>query len=299
MTKPLRLVGDISGTLPWQEGQWAGLDWAAVMHRGFRRARQEDRLVVVPLVLSPVPLLLLAVADGLGGSADGAAAAEIAVQGLADRFLEALAEQPTPPDTPPDTRSSHTALVLAFGRLDAAIRAAAADQEPGATTLVAVLATARELVHAGAGDSRFYHLPAQGRAYRTRDHSMARIYVDGGRIANEEEAPAQLRNTLFSTLGGPDPTLVIEPNWGGKEADGTDQASPALRGIAAGDLLMLCSDGLWGEVEPARFDAILAEEAGAPLRQIGERLVAAALAAGGRDNIAVILARPAPMGSPP
>ena len=261
-------------------GRCGTFDWAFVLDVGLQRPTNEDALLVEPLAWpdDEEPLLLVAVADGLGGEGHGGTASALAIDAL-KALAEAWRARPAKPDWP----SIHADLVEAILGADRHIRDAAmtAGHRPGATTLVAAVIGAEAGLHVYGGDSRLYAFGAEGELlYRTADQSLARIYQEAGRPTKG----LHLRNTLFSVLGGREGRLSLEP-------DATPgEALPAARLLPAACAFLLCSDGLWDVVPEDRLGpfAIAAEVLA---MDAAERLADEALAAGGPDNIAVVLIR--------
>jgi protein phosphatase len=144
----------------------------------------------------------------------------------------------------------------------------------GSTLTLAVVEGDRATV-AHVGDSRAY-LWRRGRLRQlTEDHSVPGALLKQGRISPEEARDHPHRHILYRCLGL-QPKLEID-------------LYPAFP-IEPGDVLLLCSDGLWDMVYPdERLAGYLASEAGPPA--ICRRLVDAANEAGGEDNVTVLLAR--------
>src|SRR4029077_16761049 len=114
------------------------------------------------------------------------------------------------------------------------------------TTLVACIVQSGYAYWSFIGDSRLY-LIREGRvAARTRDHSMIQQLVDAGRIREEAVAVHPERNKLLRCLGGQHLPLA-----GGQPLPRPEAAASAR--LAKGDLLLLCSDGLWGPLSPRRL----------------------------------------------
>lgn len=265
------------------QGHWAGYDWAWGIDTGKQRPRNEDALELCELGFADGARgLLLAVADGLGGGANGDRASQRAVAEIA--ALAAAWQSAPAPDWP----AAYDALAAAFTRADAAIRdeAGTARVRTGATTLVAALVLGSRVLHLHVGDSRLYVFGPGGAAYRTRDQTMAQVYLDAGRIASEAEATPRQRNTLFSVLGGDRPTVSIEPAWAAAEK--ADQ--PALCPLAPGQTLLLCTDGLWGQMPPDTLRDVCADPS-RDLPAIRATLFDMVYAAEAPDNIAMILVR--------
>ena len=130
----------------------------------------------------------------------------------------------------------------------------------------------RQLFLAHVGDSRAYWL-VDGELQRlTKDHSLVQRLQDEGKLTSEEAANFQFRNILMRALGQDEELLV--------DVDS--------RVLPSSGKLLLCSDGLCGEVSDAEILRIM-NQALSP-DQIADQLIAAALEAGGWDNISAIVA---------
>lgn len=145
----------------------------------------------------------------------------------------------------------------------------------GGTTLTGIIATVHDGVPywlvLNVGDSRVYRRTAGELGQVSVDHSLVQEMVAGGMIDAEEARHHPERNIVTRAIG-------------------TDEEPVAdfwLVPAVVGDRYLVCSDGLTGEVEPA----VLAELAGRDLspQAVADRMVAAALAGGGRDNITVVV----------
>jgi serine/threonine protein phosphatase PrpC len=112
------------------------------------------------------------------------------------------------------------------------------------------------------GDSRVYHLRGGKVVDRTRDHSHVELLLRAGRITERQAQGHPMRNYVECCIGG-DPMLP-------------EMTLSGRRALQAGDLLMLCSDGLWSGV-PDEQIATLSAPGGRPLREqllaLGEQAV--------------------------
>jgi protein phosphatase len=124
------------------------------------------------------------------------------------------------------------------------------------------------------GDSRLYRMRGARLEQLSRDHSYVQALVDAGELAAEAVATHPQRHVRAQCLGGATPDGIEV------EAE-TIPAEP-------GDRLLLCTDGLTGELADARIEGLLAAEPDD--RRAAQALVDAALAAGGHDNVTVIVA---------
>jgi PPM family protein phosphatase len=142
------------------------------------------------------------------------------------------------------------------------------------TTVTLAYCLGGELFVAHVGDSRCY-LFREGALHQvTHDHTLVAELVSRGHLAPEQAAGHQLRHVITNVVGGNEPGVRAELH---------------KVGLEAGDCVLLCSDGLSGELNDEQIAAVLAQEAD-PQRAC-QRLVAEAEAHGGRDNITVIVAR--------
>jgi len=228
-------------------------------HRGGRQ-RNEDRVGH----WATGAAVLMAVADGMGGHPHGDRAAESVLQTLSELFL-----RQAQPELPLPGSFLHRAFREAHRRLhEEALEWAL--EENHRTTLVACLVQKGLLWWAHSGDSRLYLMRSGELVLRTRDHSFAELNeaLNHGETS-QEDVPA---NILFSCLGSTNRPLI-------------DRGGPWS--LAAGDRLLLCSDGLWGPLSDLR---VLQGIGNGPLAQAVPALVERALAAGGShaDNVTVL-----------
>lgn len=169
--------------------------------------------------------LLMVVADGMGGHHYGEVAAQFAVQTLADAFQREARTQLTDPF-----------LFLQQGMLNAhaAILDYAAQHnlpDSPRTTCVACVVQDNVAYWAHAGDSRLFHMREGKLIAQTKDHSRIRLLLEEGLITPAAAALHPDRNKIYSCLGSPN-TPDID----------FSRKTPLLEG----DILLLCSDGLWG-----------------------------------------------------
>ena len=141
------------------------------------------------------------------------------------------------------------------------------------TTLTALILKQDEGILAHVGDSRCYRLREGVFEQLSRDHTLVARLVEQGIITPEQARYHPQRNVIRQAVGVADPSEPLEP----------DIETFALQ---AGDLYLLCSDGLTDMVDDAEIEAILRDE---PPTRAAWRLVDRALANGGRDNVTVVL----------
>jgi PPM family protein phosphatase len=226
----------------------------ATTDTGRQRRANEDSL----LARSP----LFVVADGMGGAQAGEVASKIAV----DVFEQGLGDTTEP-------ESDLAARVSAANARIHELSHTNAEQAGMGTTLTAVYVASEEVAIAHVGDSRAYRLRAGELSRLTDDHSLVDELMRQGKITPEEAIDHPQRSVITRALG-PEPAVEV------------DTRSYAAR---AGDVYLLCSDGLTTMLAEERLSEILRSSSG--LRDAGEALIAAANEAGGRDNITVVLFR--------
>lgn len=213
-------------------------------------------------------VLILAVADGIGGSAGGDRASALAVRSLRATMRE----------NPPLPRSdAGTTLRKACTRAQAELRREAAldpARSDMGTTLTAALVAWPILTIAHAGDSRCYRFRDSRLQCLTRDHTWGRVLLERGVLDPKELLKSRWRHVLVNFVGA-----------GRAEAD-PDIGRYELR---ANDAVLLCTDGLTEALPEETIAAALREEpsAGATCR----RLMLAVRRAGGRDDATVVVAR--------
>jgi serine/threonine protein phosphatase PrpC len=143
------------------------------------------------------------------------------------------------------------------------------------TTLTALILKQDEGILAHVGDSRCYRLREGVFEPLSRDHTLVARLVEQGILTPEQAKYHPQRNVIRQAVGVADPSEPLEPDI---------ETFP----LQAGDLYLLCSDGLTDMVDDAEIEAVLREE---PPTRAAWRLVDRALANGGRDNITVVLVR--------
>ncbi len=203
---------------------------------------------------------LLVVADGMGGHPCG----EVASQVAANAVAQSAGDVRTPLGEALAT--AHATVVQAAGDGRGA---------PGmGTTCVACRLGADGLEVAWVGDSRAYRLRAGAFEALTRDHTEVGLLLEQGALTPQQAASHPGGHMLARALG----IGALERNEVG------ERTLPA----APGDRLLLCSDGLTGEVDDARIEALLA--AHPDDQEAADALMRAALDAGGRDNVTLVVA---------
>lgn len=245
-----------------------GLECEHRTHVGLVRHHNEDYLVCFP------DLGVMVLGDGMGGHQAGEIAARIAVEAAAEALLPVQEE-----DSADDLES-----LLQVGRAaELANRAvfAAVEREPAlqgmGTTLVAAMFREERVYFSHVGDSRLYRLRNGSLQCLTRDHSLVQEVLDNGLFGSRAEVQAAgIGDNILTRCIGLDPNVEVDLG----DAD-----------VREGDIFLACSDGLCGRVSDQTIRHVMV--ASPTLKEMASDLVDVALQAGGRDNISVILARPA------
>ena len=224
-----------------------------------------------------------AVADGMGGMAAGEVASEIAIQ----TWLQAAAAWSAGVDAATVaalSASQQEQLVKEWAaRANAAVvRAMNERGARGGCTLDAGLVIENRLALAHVGDGRFYLLRGGQYELLSRDHSLVMSLLLQGQIAFDEIRTHAQRNQVTRSLGErhPQPDYFIDTLQVQKQA-------PTLE-LQRGDILLLCSDGLW---EPVIESEMLAAIGAGDLNGAARRLLKLALERGAPDNATLVLLR--------
>jgi len=168
--------------------------------------------------------LLLVVADGMGGHAGGEIAAQIAVRLFIERF-----QQEAKPILKNPLKFLQDTMVRAHSALGSYANQFSMLETPR-TTCVACIVQAGHAYWCHVGDSRLYLFRQGGLIGSTKDHSKVQYLVDQGIIGADEVVSHPDRNKIFSCLGGlVDPVIDLS------------RRTP----LRNGDVLVLCTDGLW------------------------------------------------------
>ncbi|MBD1391168.1 serine/threonine-protein phosphatase [Neiella sp. HB171785] len=242
------------GLVHWQS-TGGDLDIIGVSHQGLRRGNNEDNFAAA------ADQGIVLVADGIGGNNAGEMAAAIAIQ----QIYRALNEQ----------NGGADAIAGAHQHICYHAQHNVRLKNMGATVVSAALQASQFTVH-WLGDSRAYLLPHDQTQLTqlTTDHTLSEQLRQQGQPLNDA-ASRQYSHVLTTALGAsqfqPDHIEQVSHRW------------------QPGDLLLLCSDGLSDMVSRNQMATLLLT---APsLRLAVERLLSAALAAGGHDNVTIVVAR--------
>ena len=251
---------------------------------GQMREHNEDAFVVADLTRGNATLQpevrshaigdrgsLFMVADGMGGAAAGEIASAMAIEAVLRELSEALASGEAPTED-----AFATAIKRATATANAEIHAFALEHPEfrGMGTTATVAGVLGDTVYvAQVGDSRAYLVRGGVAQQITKDQSLMQKLVEAGELTPEEAEQSERRNIILQALG-PEPAIKV------------DLTSQQLR---RGDVLVLCSDGLSGQVKTEDIGRVVTEEP--DLVAACKRLIDLANQAGGPDNITVIAAR--------
>ena len=227
---------------------------AGLTDTGRKRRQNEDAFVCEPP--------LFAIADGMGGAQAGEVASRLAAAAIEEGASAIAGEE----GVATVVRAANTRI---FERAvhDPAVAGM------GTTATVAVVdEDAGRLVLAHVGDSRAYLYRAGSLEQLTTDHSLVGELVRSGRLTEAEAAVHPHRSVITRALG----------------TDAEVEVDTLTVDVVPGDLVLLCSDGLSAMVRDEEIARVLEATGGAP-REAAEALVAAANAAGGEDNVTVVL----------
>jgi len=213
--------------------------------------------------------LLLVVADGMGGHLGGEIAAQIAVRLFIERFQQ---------EAKPILRNPLKFMQETLLRAHAALASYASQfsmLETPRTTCVAAVVQGNHAYWAHVGDSRLYLLRQGKLIGATKDHSKVQYLVDQGIIAPQDVPTHPDRNKIFSCLGGAaEPVIDLS------------KRTP----LANGDILILCSDGLWSVYPVREMSTMLTST---PILTTAPQIMREAEERGGAegDNLSAIIVR--------
>jgi serine/threonine protein phosphatase PrpC len=239
---------------------------------GMKRTHNEDNFSIIE------ESGLYIVADGMGGHASGEIASKMAVDAMREFFaLTANDPERTWPYKMDRSKGYEenrlvTAIKLANLRIFESAQRDARQRGMG-TTIVALFAVEDGVYLAHVGDSRVYRLRDDKLDQLTEDHSLLNDYIKMKRLTAEEIANFPHKNVIVRALGMKD----------------TVKVDTRLEQPRAGDLYLLCSDGLSGPVTDIDMRAILTGSG--DLKTAASRLITKANENGGPDNVTVVIAR--------
>jgi PPM family protein phosphatase len=215
---------------------------------------------------------LVVLADGMGGHNAGEVASDMAVRSTVESLLRDFAAIDELDDT-----SAESLLVSAIERANERVFSEACSHtryRGMGTTIVAALWHRARVSIAHVGDSRAYCVRAGKLGLLTRDHTVVQARVERGLITLEQARTAPDRNVLTRAVGT-EAAVVVDVT---------------THDVLAQDAYLLCSDGMHDMLSDCAIEEILAD-VHAPASSAARALVRQANAAGGLDNVSVIVAR--------
>jgi len=242
---------------------------------GRQREKNEDAIFIhtsnIAAASVTLPFGIYVVADGMGGHKKGEVASELAARSMGEYLISRLYTPLFGPEPHPPNESLQEIMKAGIAHAHHIVTRMASN---GGTTLTAVLVIGTQMTVAHVGDSRAYGVYFDGRMQLlTRDHSLVKRLEELGQISAEEAAIHPQKSMLYRALGQGD---VPEPDL-------------FTSSLPQPGYLLICSDGLWGVVSEDNMFKIISD-APSPQRAC-QNLIDAANAAGGPDNISVILVR--------
>jgi serine/threonine protein phosphatase PrpC len=214
------------------------------------------------------PIGLFIVADGMGGHANGQEASRVAIQTMSDIIVPVIMRGTEGDDDFLQLlkEGAHRANLTLYQRNRQLPRMMG-------TTLTAAIVAANTAYVVNVGDSRTY-IYREGAQLTpiTRDHSIVARMVESGAITREEVYTHPKRNQIYRCLG----------------EKASVEADTFVEELHYGDVLLLCSDGLWEMVRDEDIQKIIESSAAHPA-QTSSMLVQAALDRGGADNVSVVV----------
>jgi protein phosphatase len=207
---------------------------------------------------------LYVLADGMGGHQKGEVASAITTETINAEYYASTIPVPR---SNPEQAIAET-LTQAIEKANYDVMDAT---QGGGTTVVAAVLHGASLVSMNVGDSRAYLLRDNELRLLSKDHSLVSRLVEMGKISDEEALTHPRRNVLYQALG-----------------QGSDvEIHTVIEKLKVDDIIILCSDGLWGEVSDPAIKEIL-HSASSPLLA-AKQLIDLANESGGADNITTIV----------
>lgn len=210
------------------------IEAATGQHIGDRK-EQQDRTALFAAPKAP-GYMMAVLADGMGGLAGGALAAEQVIR-TAQQIFERFSPLTDDVETILNTIGSEAHTVIKLSGMSS-------EKQPHSTMVVLILTPERSAVWAHVGDSRLYRFDGPNFAERTIDHSYVEKMINEGRLAREDAKDHRLSNLLVNVLGTATSDLFVTIN--------------RRDGLRPGDSFLLCSDGLWHYFSDAELGAAIA-----------------------------------------
>ncbi len=210
------------------------------------------------------------VADGMGGQAAGETASRMATEVVPRELRDKISSSKSVEEIKAAVRKAVVQAneeIMEEGQRDRDLR------NMGTTVVLAVWLRDNQLFIAGVGDSRAYVVRGGAIEQLTTDHSLAQALVEAKTISPEEAREHRFRNVLWKYLGtkevGEGPEVKVVP-------------------IRAGDMFLMCTDGLSGPVPDDQMLAAMQEHTADP-QVCADALCQLALDNGSRDNVSCVV----------
>lgn len=232
---------------------------------GRKRQLNQDYVFSSAKPLGNMPNLFI-VADGMGGHNAGDYASKCTTETVVNEIQNSFEKNPT------------IIIKKAIKTANAKIRKEASENENlfgMGTTLVIATIIGKYLQVSNIGDSRLYLLNKDGLRQVTEDHSLVEEMIRLGGLSREDARLHPDKNIITRAIGAKD---EVEADFFTEE-------------LEAGNIVLMCSDGLTNMLEDKEIEAILLSPEKEELIQKGDALIKAANENGGKDNIAVVLVR--------
>ncbi len=249
----------------WERKGVTGMELAWRTHAGKVRKQNEDS---IGLVRTKSGTLVAIIADGMGGHQGGEVASRHAVQ-VIEREIKSLSQGAGIKEI-----GERMKFAITLANQEIYHMASQKSELRGmGTTVVSAVIGSDQIVIGHVGDSRAYLLHNNGLYQLTEDHSLVNVLRKHGQITEKEAARHPQRNVIARAVG----------------SDKSVEVDQVITPWFPNDTLLLCTDGLTDLVEERHIGTILTSDH--TLEEQADRLLAAALAAGGNDNISLILIR--------
>ena len=249
------------------------IEFAAITDIGKIRDKNEDNV----LISSDISLGV--VADGMGGHSAGEIASNIAVSVLAETIRKINQRKLQIPNTfLPKLNFTERKLLLAANLANAAIYSTAQTSKiyhTMGTTMTGVLVENNYATAVHIGDSRLYLLRNNRITQITTDHSLVNEHIRRGLLTKSQAAHSSLQNVLTRAMG-------VKKNV---------EFDLLKFPVKVGDILLLCSDGLYKGLDDRDIIKILNENPNIPLVKLCKLLVQTSNKKDGQDNITTLLVK--------
>ncbi len=238
----------------------ASLTWHGITDTGMVRPRNEDSF----FCLASGKWSLFVVADGMGGHDAGEVASGIAVETVCREIekVEKLEKDPL------------LLIEQVVQKANSEVKTEGLSRSSNmGTTLSLALVAGNTAYIANVGDSRVYWIENGSIDQITQDHSLVAKLVDAGKLTKEEARNHPKSNLLYRTIG----------------TDEDIKVDTFQKELKKGGTLLLCTDGLWGEVSDEDIHQVLCSSG--DVRSANEKLVRLANEHGGKDNITAVVVK--------